>query len=160
MTFFRWICFLAIGLAAPLPSFAKEKNPIPRFASLKPDKVNVRVGPGSQYPIEWIYTKAGVPIEVIAEFDTWRKIRDVYGTMGWVHQMMLSPKRRAVIVEPTTFLYTKENTESAPLARLQKGVIVELNLCQTELCQVRIHDFKGWVKRSALWGIYPHESVK
>ena len=157
---FRWICFLAILLATPIPSFAKEKNPIPRFTSLRSDKVNVRVGPGPQYPIEWTYTKVGLPVEVIAEFDTWRKIRDVHGTVGWVHQTMLNSKRRAIIKDPSVLLYSNESVESAPLARLQKGVIVELFRCQTESCQVRIDAFKGWVSRTALWGVYPHESLK
>ncbi len=156
----RGICFFVILLMASLPSVAKDKNPIPRFASFRPDKVNVRVGPGRQYPIEWTYVKAKLPIEVIAEFDTWRKIRDVHGTTGWVHQTMLSPKRGAVILEPIVLLYTDKSADAPPLARLEKGVIVEILRCQDEWCQVRLREFKGWIKRLALWGVYPHESIK
>lgn len=147
------ICFFVlIG-----PTFAAQKNPVPRFVSLKSKEVNVRVGPGPNYPVEWIYLKAGLPVEVIAEFDTWRKIRDIEGTEGWVHQNMLSFKRHAIVQSPESLMYPQETTTSTPLVRLQKGVVVELLKCRNEWCQVSTHDFKGWVQRSSLWGHYPQE---
>lgn len=136
---------------------ALEKNPVPRFSSLKPSEVNARVGPGPNYPIEWIYLKAGLPIEIIAEFDTWRKIRDKEGTESWVHQTMLCSKRHAIIQDPEVLVYSHMDLKSTPLVRLQAGVIVELLKCREDWCQVRIYDFKGWVKRSSLWGLYPQE---
>jgi len=134
-----------------------EKNFAPRFVSLRPNEVNARVGPGPNYPIDWIYLKAGLPIEVIAEFDTWRKIRDVAGTESWVHQSMLSPKRHALIQGGEAFMYATESTKSQPLVRLQQGVVVELLKCRGDWCQVRIYDFKGWIQRAFLWGLYPQE---
>ncbi len=136
-----------------------EKNPLPRFVSLRPNEVNLRVGPGPDYPVEWIYLKAGLPVEVIAEFDTWRKIRDKDHSEGWVHQTMLSSRRSAIIQEGEALMYNKDDTKSQPLVRLQQGVVVDLLKCRGEWCQVRIYDFRGWVQRSSLWGMYPQEIV-
>lgn len=136
-----------------------EKNPLPRFVSLRPNEVNSRVGPGPDYPVEWIYTKAGFPVEVTAEFDTWRKIRDMDKAEGWVHQSMLCSKRSAIIQGKEVLMYGKEDTKSHPLVRLQHGVVVDLLKCRGEWCQVRIYDFKGWIQRSSLWGVYPKEII-
>jgi SH3-like domain-containing protein len=152
-TYLHLICFFVLIGSA----FGSEKNPVPRFVSLKSKEVNARVGPGPNYPVEWIYIKAGLPIEVIAEFDTWRKIRDIDGTESWVHQNMLSFKRYAIVQNSEILMYPQETTTSVPLVRLQKGVIVELLKCRNEWCQVSTPDFKGWVQRASLWGHYPQE---
>lgn len=140
-------------------AFAADKLPLPRFVSLKPNEVNARVGPGSNYPIEWVYIKAGLPVEITAEFDTWRKIRDVDGAEGWVHQNMLTSKRHAMIQGLEANIYRQDDENSPALVRLQKGVMVDLLKCRGDWCQVRIYDFKGWVKRKSLWGIYPDEAL-
>lgn len=152
--FYIPLFFFAISFA-----FGAEKNPVPRFVSLRPNEVNARVGPGPDYPVEWIYLKAGFPVEVIAEFDTWRKIRDVQGAQSWVHQSMLSPKRHALIQNGEALMYANESNSSMPLVRLQPGVIVELMKCRGDWCQVRIFDFKGWIQRAFLWGLYPQEPL-
>lgn len=140
------------------PAFGTEKSPVPRFVSLRPNEVNARVGPGPNYPVDWIYLKSGLPVEVVAEFDTWRKIRDVQGAMSWVHQSMLSPKRHALIQGGEAYMYATESTKGQPMVRLQQGVVVELLKCRGEWCQVRIYDFKGWIQRAFLWGMYPEEN--
>lgn len=143
------------------PIFGKP-NPVPRFVSIRPDEVNGRVGPGPNYPVEWIYLKAGLPVEVIAEFDTWRKVRDVDGTIVWIHLSMLSSKRNALIQgakDSEVMMYREASTQSQPLARLQKGVMVQLVKCREDWCQTRVSDFKGWIPRAHLWGVYPDEKV-
>ena len=137
-----------------------EKTSVPRFVSLKPNEVNARVGPGPNYPIEWVYLKAGLPVEVIVEFDTWRKVRDIDQAEGWVHQNMLCSKRRGIVQESEILLYSEKSKMSPSLARLQKGVVLDLLKCQDNWCQVRVHDFKGWVEQAALWGVYPTETLK
>lgn len=137
-----------------------EKTSVPRFVSLKPNEVNARVGPGPNYPIEWVYLKAGLPVEVIVEFDTWRKIRDIDQAEGWVHQNMLCSKRRGIVREPEVLLHSERSKMSPSLVRLQKGVVLDLLKCQDNWCQVRIHEFKGWVEQVALWGVYPNEILK
>lgn len=136
-----------------------EKSQVPRFVSLRPSEVNARVGPGPNYPVEWIYLKAGLPVEVIAEFDNWRKIRDKEGTEGWVHQSMLCSKRHGIIIGGEALMYPSEDSTNYPLVRLQEGVVVELLKCREKSCQVRIYDFKGWIPRSFLWGLYPQEGL-
>lgn len=132
----------------------------PRFVSLKPNEVNLRVGPGNNYPVEWVYLKAGLPVEVTAEFDVWRRIRDCDGVEGWVHQTMLSGKRHALIHVPETLLYKKPDPESCPLARLEGRVLVDLLACKGSWCQIRVDSFKGWVHRETLWGVYPQETIE
>lgn len=140
-------------------SLSADKNPGPRFVSLKSNEINERVGPGSNYPVEWQYVKAGLPVEVTAEFDNWRKIRDKDGTEGWVHQSMLSSKRHGIIQGAETLVYSTEDINSRPLVRLEPGVLVEILRCRDNWCQIRVFEFKGWVQRSFLWGIYPKEVI-
>jgi len=137
-----------------------EKNPLPRFASLKSNEINERVGPGPNYPVAWVYLKAGLPVEIIAEFDNWRKIRDKDGAEGWVHQSMLSSKRHGIIQGTETLIFSAKDLQSQPLVRLEQGVIVEILKCENDWCQVRIYDFKGWIQRACLWGVYPQEVIK
>lgn len=141
------------------PLHAADKNPVPRFVSLRPSEVNARVGPGPEYPVQWIFVRAGLPVEVTAEFDTWRRIRDVEGDEGWVHQNMLCSKRRGVISCPEAIVYREENAFSPPLVRLQQGVIVDIGKCRGEWCRVQINEYKGWIRREFLWGIYPQENL-
>ena len=140
-------------------ALSAEKNPLPRFVSLKSNEINQRVGPGPNYPVEWTYVKARLPVEITAEFDNWRKIRDQEGTEGWVHQSMLSSKRHGIIQGAETLLYSAEDLNSHPLVRLEPGVLVEILRCRGDWCQVRIFDFKGWIQRAFLWGIYPQEVI-
>lgn len=152
-----YLSFLLLSLS---PAYGSGKNPVPRFVSLKPNEVNSRVGPGPDYPLEWVYVKAGLPVEVLVEFDTWRKIRDSEGAEGWIHQSMLCGKRHAIVRGEETLLYKSEDIQSQPLARIEKSVIVDLLKCQAGWCQVRIDDFKGWIPRASLWGVYPDENFK
>src|SRR5438067_115081 len=96
----RFLCFLSIFLLLPVAASAAAHGsglPVPRFVSLKADETNVRTGPGTRYPISWVYHRQGMPVEVIEEFDVWRKIRDSEGTTGWVHRTMLDGKRSVMI---------------------------------------------------------------
>src|SRR5919108_2081271 len=110
--------------------------PIPRFVSLRSNEVNLRTGPGTTYPVEWVYVRRGLPVEVIAEFDVWRRIRDWQNTVGWVHQSMLDGKRTALIVGSDRGLL-QEPTDTAPLvARLAPGVIARLLECDGPWCRL------------------------
>jgi SH3-like domain-containing protein len=132
-----------------------------RFQVLRSDKVNVRAGPATSYPIDWVFTKKGMPVEIVASFDTWRKIRDVEGTEGWVHQGMLAG-RRAVIVqgrEPKP-LRTAAQTGAAPVATLEPGVIGRLLRCDPVWCEVRVDSYRGWMTHEELWGVGPGEVVQ
>jgi SH3-like domain-containing protein len=134
--------------------------PVPRFASLRSNDVNVRSGPGTRYPVEWVFQRKNMPVEVIAEFDTWRKIRDWQGTTGWVHQSMLVGKRTVIVAGRQVSLLRTPETDSQTMARVDPSVQGELLSCKPGWCRVRIDDYKGWLPRAAIWGVYPDEKIE
>jgi SH3-like domain-containing protein len=139
---------------------AKTGLPVPRFVSLRSGHINVRVGPGLHYPLEWVFMRNHLPVEIIAEFDTWRKIRDAEGVGGWVHQSMLSGIRMVLVHGTEQNLYRKPDISSRVVAKVQNGVIGKLLTCQEKFCSVQIGSYKGWVLRENLWGVYKAELIK
>lgn len=164
---------------------AIQKLPLPRFAALRATKVNLHVGPGVDFPVEWTFQRQGLPVEIIAEFDTWRQIRDKEGTTGWVHKSMLTGKRTALILsrekqrpseKKQAGGIVKENVavddqvpagknvmrrraaEDAPIvAHVEQGVITRLKQCKGEWCRVSVKGYDGWIQRTDLWGVYLDE---
>lgn len=165
---------LAAGLAmAAMPSAAQEVAsgpvsglPLPRYVSLKSDRVNLREGPSKEHRTSWVFQRAGLPVEVTAEFETWRRVRDADGTEGWVLHSLLSG-RRTVLVSPwsknkgETFSLRETNSESAPVvATLEPGVIANVQSCQNTWCRVMVSKIVGYIKQDRLWGVYPNETVQ
>lgn len=136
---------------------APDKLPLPRFASLRSNKVNLHVGPGSGSPTEWTFQRQGLPIEIIAEFDTWRQIRYLDGTVGWVHKSLLAGKRTAVVINKQAPLKSDPTAEAPVIAYVEPGVIVRLKQCREKWCRVCVKDHEGWIERSGTWGTYAHE---
>jgi len=136
--------------------------PIPRFVSLRTNPINLRTGPGVRYPIDWVYVRRALPVEVIGEFDTWRHVRDHDGTEGWVHQTGLSGKRTAVVIGGTQTLKRIGEDTGDVVATLEAGVIVNVQRCPAEVsfCRVEVEGLQGWLKREQLWGVYPGEVVQ
>lgn len=136
----------------------KSTLPVPRFVTLKADKVNFHIGPGTDYPTEWQYTRKGLPVEVIAEFGYWRLLRDLKGNQGWVHRSLLSGRRNVIVTfGKVCKLYDEPNAETTVVGKLEKGVICKVLKCQKSWCQVQVAGVKGWVVRQHIWGVYPHE---
>ena len=137
--------------------------PVPRFVSLKSDRVNVRSGPNKDQDVRWVYTRAGMPVEITAEFENWRRIRDWEGAEGWVYHSLLSGKRTAVVVptlkDDLVPLYESSEVESGVVARLQSGVLGQLKSCNGTWCQFVGKNFDGWIRQERLWGAYPNEKV-
>lgn len=134
--------------------------PLPRFVSLKSDKVYVRTGPSVRYPIRWIYQKSDLPVEITEEFDVWRKIRDSEGEGGWVSQTLLSGERTALIKgEDLAPVREKPEDAARMVVRLEPGVIARIEKCDTGWCRVSAGGFKGWISRNSLWGIYENEEL-
>lgn len=149
------------GLAAE--AWAQASGlPLPRFVSLRASEVNMRTGPGVQYPVDWVYRRKHLPVEVIAEFQTWRKIRDHQGTQGWVHQSMLGAQRTAVVLGRDRTLRAESESQSSALAKLQPEVIVRLLYCAESdgWCRVRVSGFEGWLRRVEVWGIRDTETIE
>ncbi|MEQ9334762.1 SH3 domain-containing protein [Thalassobaculum sp.] len=158
----------AIGLAAgtaPRPLLAATVGtetglPIPRYVTLRAREVNVRAGPGVRYPIDWVYQRPNLPVEVIAEFDTWRKIRDPDGTEGWVHQSMLSGRRTVVVIGGEHLLRRTPDPAAAPVARLEAGVIGWLDGCRRDWCEIDVGGLDGWIQRAHIWGVRADEVAR
>ncbi|WP_448203723.1 SH3 domain-containing protein [Azospirillum sp. sgz302134] len=134
--------------------------PIPRFVSLRSNEVNARTGPNVRYPIEWVFTRKEMPVEITQEFDTWRRIRDWEGSEGWVHQSMLSGKRSVVMMGDVRTIRKEPRSDAAVVARAQPGVIGWLRKCQGDWCEVDVKGYRGWMQRAEFWGVYKDEKVE
>ena len=150
------------GQASGTTSNPPSGQPLPRFVSLRAGKVNMRSGPGVQYPVDWVYKRRHLPIEVIAEFQTWRKVRDHQGTQGWVHQTMLDGERTAIVLGRTRTLRADASSDARALARLEPDVIGRIAACPKDSgwCRVRAAGFEGWIRRVELWGVRKDEAVQ
>ena len=134
---------------------------VPRFATMRAEEVNVRSGPGTRYPVEWVFQKKGMPVEVVSEFDSWRRIRDWQGAMGWVHQSMLVGKRSLIVTASDATIIGEPRAGAEPVARLEQGVIGEILTCKEQgFCRVRIEGYRGYLARAAVWGLYPDEKIE
>jgi SH3-like domain-containing protein len=153
---------LLAGGTAP-PAHGETGRPVPRFVSLRSDDVNVRTGPGLRYPVDWVYRRKHLPVEVIAEWDTWRKVRDWEGAVGWVHQSTLSARRYVLIMAPAGQLRALKRepaVAAAAVAEAEPMVLGQLLECQTQWCRLDVQGNRGWLARTDLWGLYPNETLK
>ncbi len=160
---FRWS---VVGLVAALgpalvPAGAGAAEPagaLPRFASLRAGEVNVRTGPGVRYPVEWVFVYRHMPVEIVAEFDTWRRVRDWQGTEGWVHQSMLSGRRTVIVTAGRRALRDEPARTSRIVAEVEERVVGRLLECRTMWCRIEFAGLKGWIRRSVIWGVYDGET--
>lgn len=135
--------------------------PLPRFVTVQASEANVRSGPSQRYPIKWILTKSGLPVEIIQEYKNWRKIRDFEGDTGWVHKILLSGRRNAIVTAADFIALLEDpDLQSRTLARLEPGVIVHLLECTKRFCSVKTAGYRGWADRNFLWGIYEDENIR
>ena len=155
---------LAASLARAAGDAASGALPVPRFVSIKADRVNVRAGPDKDHDVAWIYTRVGWPVEITAEFEDWRRIRDADGTEGWVYHSMLSGKRTAAVQLKSKTdlapLYAKPDAKSAVTAQLQFGVLGDIKRCTGTWCRFVGDGFDGWIEQNDLWGVYPDEKIE
>ena len=142
---------------------------IPRFVSLKSDKVNVRAGPTKDHEVTWVYTRTGLPVEITAEFENWRRIRDWEGAEGWVYHSLLSGRRTGLVTpgkssdknaDEAIPIHASADADSAVVARLQPGVLGTVKRCNGTWCRVTGTGYDGWVAQNRLWGVYPNEKVE
>jgi SH3-like domain-containing protein len=152
------------GHAAKDSATATSGLPIPRYVSLKSDHVNVRAGPTKDNDVAWVYTRSGLPVEITAEFENWRRVRDSEGSEGWVYHSMLSGRRTAVITmkskEELAPLYDRADPESAVAAKLQAGVVATVKKCSNGWCRITGNGFDGFIEQQRLWGVYADEKVE
>jgi SH3-like domain-containing protein len=140
--------------------------PVPRFVSLKSERVNVRSGPNRDNQVDWVYTRTGLPVEIIGEYDNWRHIRDWEGAEGWVLHSLLSGKRTGIVAAPAKKtddvvpIYASADLTSAVTARLQSGVLATLKRCDGKWCRISGTGFDGYIEEERLYGVYPGEKVE
>ncbi len=135
--------------------------PLPRFVSLKSERVNVRRGPSNEHGVAWVFTRKALPVEIIAEYDHWRRIRDSEGAEGWVYHSLLSG-RRTVIAAPwakgtAVELHSAPNKTSSLVAKVSSGAVGALNSCDGKWCLTEFADYEGYISQDRLFGVYPDE---
>ncbi len=135
--------------------------PLPRFVALRSDDVNLRAGPGTRYPIEWVYKRRELPVEILREFEVWRLVQDSDGIKGWVHQATLTGRRSFIVNSGDITLRHDAEDSATAVAILKSGVIGHIRSCQasSDWCQVQVSDYRGFLKRSQFWGALPNETV-
>ena len=155
------------GVAAAQKS--ESGLPLPRFVSLKADRVTLRAGPGTEYPTSWVYRQAGLPLEVLSELEGWRQVRDAEGATGWIVQSLLSGRRTALVTPwdvkpgqpvPQVAVRADESERSRAVVNVEAGVIANIHACDGRWCHVTIDRFRGYVQQKQLWGVYENEILK
>ncbi|MGL4323679.1 MAG: SH3 domain-containing protein [Beijerinckiaceae bacterium] len=168
--FFRLLAAAACAFAltvAPVQAAQEAGSatglPVPRYVSLKSDRVNLREGPSKDHRTTWVFQRAGMPVEIVAEFEIWRRIRDSEGTEGWVLHSLLSGRRTGVVTSrvktDVVMLREKPDERSGVVAQLQHGVVANVKSCSGQWCRIFGQGFDGWLPQERLWGVYPAERL-
>ncbi|MBP5215723.1 MAG: hypothetical protein J6039_04110 [Alphaproteobacteria bacterium] len=142
---------------------SENGNALPRMVSLRSSKINARSGPGSRYPIEWVYQQRGAPVEIIAEFELWRKVKDWEGSESWIHKAMLTNRRFAKVIIPgENNIYAKQDDNEKIIAKVEDGVVGEVEKCPSpkSKCLLKFENIRGWMPRESLFGVYSDEVIK
>jgi SH3-like domain-containing protein len=155
------LCFLA-GLAPASDVGRTTGLPVPRFVSTKTSPANVRVGPGTGYPLKWTFVRRDLPLEIIAEFGHWRQIRDWEGKQGWMFGALLSGRRTALVApwsgpDPVS-LRSEAARAASVVALVQPNVLVRIDGCDGKWCKVKARTRRGYLPQTRLWGAYPDEA--
>ncbi len=151
---------MAVAALALTPGAALPAGKTEHYVSLRAYEVNVRAGPGVRYPVKWKFVQRHMPVQVIAEFDTWRKIRDWEGAEGWVHRAMLSAQRSLIIVGRARTMRRHADTRAPAVARLAPGMVAVVIQCPNDWCKIEADGYEGWIRRAGVWGIKPNERVR
>lgn len=162
---FLWLgtlsCNVALARAEEDPGEEQGSRtglPLPRYAALRFGQINLRSGPGTRYPIEWVFVKQGLPVQITAEYDIWRRIRDFEGTEGWVQKSALTGKRGAIVTGVSRDLRRNDSADSAITAHLEVGALGQILGCGKEWCKVKFDGIKGYLRKSEFWGAEDNET--
>lgn len=162
-------CASGVGAQAVPDAPSTTGSQIPRYASLKADRVLLRQGPGAEHPTAWVFKRTGLPVEIVEQVEVWRKVRDAGGTEGWVHMSLLSSRRTALVLPwelkggqtGHSATLRDDGRESArAIAQVEAGVLASIINCEKGWCRVSVGDYRGYIEQSKLWGTYPNEQIK
>lgn len=157
------------GSTGPAAGRGESGLPLPRFVSLKADRVNLRTGPGTDYPTAWVYRRAGLPLEILGEFEGWRQVRDAEGATGWILRSLLSGRRTALVTPwdvkseeavPQVPIRFSDSESSRAVALVEAGVIANVHSCDSRWCRVTVNRYRGYILQKQLWGVYENEVVR
>ena len=146
----RILNLVVLALFAIQPTVFAQENVYPQEASLKRNEVNVRAGPGTRYPILWVFQRQGWPVQILAKYDNWYKIKDIEGEEGWVYLGMVSKRPTAVVSQGDPTIMHKRADGTRPVYRLAEGVVVALEDCSDLQCEVEVRGTSGWVDKNRL----------
>lgn len=148
----------ATNATASAPTFGPETHlPLPRYVSLKASESNVRRGPSLSHRIDWVFTRRGMPLQVVAEYGHWRRVVDRDGQGGWVHYTLLSGVRTVIVDADMLPLRRSPSPDAPENAELEAGVIAQLDECEIDWCRLEAGGYKGWAPKAVLWGVEPDE---
>ena len=152
------LLFLLIGVFF-CEAYGAIKRPVPRFVSLRSNEIKMRVGPGREYPVKWTLKRKGLPVKVIAEYDTWRQVQCHDGTSGWIHQGLLTGKRTLMITSKDCRLLSSADRDAYDTAKIAPRTLMTVKVkdCKSGRCHVKIQGQKGWVRKSQVWGLLDSE---
>ncbi len=163
-----WAMILVLGLSAwaPPDSGARAEQPelgavtnlpVPRYVSLRSSRINVRRGPGLDYRKDWVFRRAGLPVQVVDEYGDWRRIVDKDQAGGWVYHAMITGRRTVVITADDVVFRQDPADTAAATAQAERGVVARLRKCGETWCEVEADGHRGWVPKTAVWGVDPSE---
>ena len=166
--FILWIMAVGAMVLAATPLVARAEEgvgpvtnlPLPRYVSLRSDKINVRRGPGLDYRKDWVFRRAGLPVRIVDEYGDWRRIVDKDEAGGWVYHAMLTGRRTVLIIEDGVVLRDEPSDAAAAAAMAEQGVVARLESCGLDWCEIEADGYMGWVRKSSLWGVGPAELVE
>ena len=140
--------------SSPVVDLEAAGDELPSYLALRSHEVNMRAGPGTHYPIEWVYHKKGLPMKVLAKFNHWRKVKDWQGSVGWIHRSLLTSRKYVLIQNQEYIIYKKPDLEARPIAKVSPGIVAYLESCEDKSwCFIHVKDYKGWIKRTSdIWG--------
>ena len=158
------LLIFASVLIIPLFGFTQEPQkgqvtnlPIPRYVSLKVKEANARRGPSLSHKIDWIYKRQNMPLEIYAEYENWRRVRDFEGLGGWVHYTLLSGIRYVLVKKELLEMRLLPSIDAQVIAKVPQHNIATLDKCNKDWCRIIDDGYKGWVPKNGIWGVYENE---
>jgi len=152
------VAFFATTLSSASEAPGVVEMERPRFVSLRSDLVNMREGPSTAHSVKWIYHREGLPLQVLAEYDVWRRVRDQDGEIGWIHVSLLANERGAIVIGNGYARVRADESEDAPIiAQVAPGVVGRVESCGPSSCRLDFSELEGWIERTRIWGVYADE---
>jgi len=150
---------LAALLASPQTARAQDRE-APYWASISASRAHMRTGPGRNFPVSWLYRRAGLPIRVVEVYENWRKVEDPDGTQGWMLVNLLSSERTAIVRGEIRTMHAEPSDAARVVYRVEPGVSGRLRHCRQGWCELDVHGRRGYIRVAALWGVDRAEQIR